>query len=322
MKDLVSIIVPVYNAQNTIETTVNSLQNQDYANIEIVLINDGSTDNSVKLCENMRKYDNRISLYSIKNSGPSVARQYGLDRAKGRYVAFCDADDTMESTMISTLYHLIQMHQCQLSISSFKNNSRSNELADDSVEIWNQEEAIEHCLVDIQVGGFLWNKLFDLSIIRAHNIRFDESVYYCEDMEFVVEYLLYSEKIAYTKQALYNYIYQEGSLSSGDMSWKKLTNILAREKVLNMLQRTKMQKVISLAVQELVLQSVYGGRSIEKANDNEVKKMTKEQFENITSTIKKNCHMYGWNVVFHERASLKDKVNIIRFGFWKKWKRK
>ena len=103
MDDLISVIVPVYNAENTIEKTVDSLQQQEYTSIEIILVNDGSTDSSKEICENLQKKITGLAVYSIKNSGPSAARQYGLDRAKGKYVVFCDADDTMEKTMISTL---------------------------------------------------------------------------------------------------------------------------------------------------------------------------------------------------------------------------
>ena len=84
--ELISIIVPVYNAEKTIRQTLIELQNQEYKNIEIVLIDDGSTDASKNICEEIQKRDDRIKLYSIENSGPSYARQYGLDRANGRYI--------------------------------------------------------------------------------------------------------------------------------------------------------------------------------------------------------------------------------------------
>lgn len=317
---LISVIVPVYNSEKTIENTVGSIQKQDYHNIEIILVNDGSTDNTKEICSSLEKRDSRISLYSIKNGGPSVARQYGLDRANGRLITFCDADDMMKPTMLSTLYQMMRSQRSQLTACSFK-YADDDEECDYKIEIWNQENAIKHCLIDTFMGGFLWNKMFDLKIIKEHNIRFDESVFYCEDMEFVIEYLMYCKKIAYIKKPLYCYIYQDNSLSSGELSWKKITNIIAREKILNMLKSTNLKKVISLAERELVLQSVYGGRAIEKANSNEKKNLTNEQFEIITKAINRNCSQYGWHTILHNKCSVKDKINIIRFGFWKKWKR-
>lgn len=320
--ELISIIVPVYNAEKTIRQTLIELQNQEYKNIEIVLIDDGSTDASKNICEEIQKRDDRIKLYSIENSGPSYARQYGLDRANGRYIAFCDADDTMEKTMMSTLIDLMHRNECQLSVCLF-NRRTDNEMqySDGNIEVWNQIEAIQHCLADGTVGGFLWNKVFDLRIIKEYNIRFDEQVYYCEDMEFVVEYLLHCKKIVYIRRALYNYIYQEGSLSSGDFSWKKLTNVFARVKILNLLKNTKLHEAIPLAKKELVLQSVYAGRSIEKADALKIENVTDKQFQAITSVITQNCRKYGCGILLNEKCSIKDKINIIRFGFLKKWKR-
>ena len=322
MDDLISVIIPVYNAENTIEKTVDSLQQQEYTSIEIILVNDGSTDSSKEICENLQKKITGLAVYSIKNSGPSAARQYGLDRAKGKYVVFCDADDTMEKTMISTLSRFMHEMKCQLSVCSFDNGATNKVAAvDGNIETWNQIEAIEHCLTDGTVGGFLWNKMFDLRIIRKYNIRFDEQVYYCEDMEFVVEYLLHCKKIVYIRKALYNYIYQESSLSAGDFSWKKLTNVLARAKILNLVKDTNLHAVIPLAQKELVLQSVYAGRSIEKAGASKVEKVTEKQFQAITSAITQNCRKYGCSILLNEKCSIKDKINIIRFGFLKKWKR-
>lgn len=322
MNDLISIIVPVYNAENTIEKTVRCLQEQDYPYIEIILVNDGSTDNSKEICEKIKEIDVRVVLYTKKNGGPSEARQYGLDHANGQYVAFCDADDVMEKTMISTLLSLVNQDESQLSICSFNTGEDSSTSLDGAEEIWDQMEAMKHCLTDNAVGGFLWNKIFDLKIIKQYNIRFDETVYYCEDMEFVIEYLLHCTKISYVRKRLYNYIYQEGSLSSEKFSWKKLTNIFARIKILELLNNAKLCEVIPLAQKELVLQSVYGGRSIEEASHAEIVKITDEQFQEITDAIKQTCNQYGRNVVIHENCSIKDKVNIIRFGFFKKWKKK
>ena len=318
MSDLISIIVPIYNAGNTIIPTINSIRNQDYSNLEILLIDDGSTDDSFKICSALEKQDHRIKLFSIKNSGPAAARQYGLDRARGRYVAFCDADDIMEKNMVSTLYHMIERGDCQLSICAFDRESSENCQPREEFHIWDRQEAICKCLTETSVGGYLWNKLFDHQIISQYNIRFDKTVFYCEDLEFVVEYLLHSEKVGYIHKVLYHYIYQDNSLSSGTVSWKKLTNLFAREKVLEKLNKVGMVSAARLAKRELVLQSVYGGRSIEKASPSELQTLTKDQLQKVTCTIQKNCSRYGLDVILHEKCSLKDTVNIIRFGFLKR----
>lgn len=102
-KNLVSVIVPVYNAEHFIEKCIHSILNQSYKNIELILVNDGSTDNSVKICDSFAKIDNRIKLIHQANSGPSVARNNGIYNAKGKYIQFIDADDYIEENMIETL---------------------------------------------------------------------------------------------------------------------------------------------------------------------------------------------------------------------------
>lgn len=318
--DLISIVVPVYNAEKTIRQTLVSLQNQDYHNIEIVLVNDGSTDASEQICLEIQKNDNRIILYSIDNSGPSVARQYGIERARGQYVAFCDADDIMELTMISTLYELMRRNNSQLSVCLFERNIDATNQTRESVEVWDKGKAIYKCMEDDSIGGYLWNKLFDLSIIQENKIRFDRTVFYCEDLEFVIEYILKCEKITFTTKSLYHYTYQDHSLSAETVSWKKLTNLFAREKIHGLLYKSDMGELTKIAEKKLVLQSIFAGRLLEKAAVVELNKLTQDQFKKITDTIKRICRMYGINVIVRRECSLKNVVNIIRFGYLKRWK--
>ena len=101
--DLVTIIVPVYNVENYLNRCLDSIIKQSYKNLDIILINDGSTDNSLKICNNYAENDARITVINIQNSGPSICRNIGLGKAKGNYISFVDSDDYIETNFIETL---------------------------------------------------------------------------------------------------------------------------------------------------------------------------------------------------------------------------
>ena len=103
MKDLISIIIPVYNVENYVERCLESVLNQTYTNLEIIIIDDGSTDKSSKICEKYKKKDKRIKLSKISNKGTSYARNYAIKKAKGKYINFIDSDNYIESNMIEIL---------------------------------------------------------------------------------------------------------------------------------------------------------------------------------------------------------------------------
>lgn len=319
MNDLISVIVPIYNAENTIISTINSIRNQDYSNLEILLIDDGSNDNSLEICYSLKKQDRRIKVHSIKNGGPSAARQYGLNKANGRYISFCDSDDTMDKAMISTLYSSMECNDSQLSICAYDHGNSTRHQKNKDIYIWESQDAICKCLSEISVGGFVWNKLFDNQIIRRFNIRFDETLFFCEDLEFVIEYIVHCERVGYVPEILYHYVYHNNNLSSSGLTWGRMTNIFAREKVLEKVSDAGMSEAVRLAKKDLVLQSVYMGRRIEKASLFELQKLTNSQLKIITDKIQKYCSLYGRSIILHERCAVKDIVNIIRFGFLKRF---
>jgi len=117
--DKVSIIIPIYNAENYIDRSLESICNQTYQNLEIILVDDGSTDNSGKCCEQWALKDSRIRTYHQKNSGVSVARNTGLELASGEYVMFVDADDWIAKDMVQTLYALLKEHQADVSTCNY-----------------------------------------------------------------------------------------------------------------------------------------------------------------------------------------------------------
>ena len=145
---LVSIIVPVYNVEKYLSKCIEILINQTYTNIEILLINDGSTDNSKKICEQFKEKDSRIKLINKENGGLSDARNKGLQEAIGKYIAFVDSDDYVEKNYIETLYSLITKFNSEIAIADFRVIKGAKKIKEDETKEYciTPEKAIEEML--------------------------------------------------------------------------------------------------------------------------------------------------------------------------------
>jgi glycosyltransferase involved in cell wall biosynthesis len=119
MSDLISIVVPVYNVESYLEKCIDSILNQSYSNFELILVNDGSTDNSGKICSDFEKKDSRIKVINKDNGGLSDARNHGIDIASGRYITFIDSDDFVEVDYIFYLYNLLKKYGTKISICAY-----------------------------------------------------------------------------------------------------------------------------------------------------------------------------------------------------------
>ena len=127
-KSLISIIIPVFNMEDKLNKCIQSVINQTYDNLEIILVNDGSKDNSLKICENYKNIDNRIKLISINNNGVSNARNIGIKNATGKYIGFVDSDDYIDNDMFETLYNNIKDNNADLSIIGYQIETIDNKV--------------------------------------------------------------------------------------------------------------------------------------------------------------------------------------------------
>ena len=186
MKKVVSVIVPVYNVEKFIFKTVNSILNQDYKNIEIILVDDGSPDNSAKIIDELAKKDNRIVCVHKENGGVSSARNAGLKIATGEYVTFIDGDDWVEPNYVSYLLNLVEKNKCEIGMN--KNNySNDNMNSSDREYVVSDEKAIEW----IYLGNIfvaVWNKIYSMPFLKKNNILFDEKIWYGEGMLFNIDW--------------------------------------------------------------------------------------------------------------------------------------
>lgn len=206
---LITIIVPVYNGEKYIDKCVNSVLNQEYKNIEMILINDGSKDNSKEILDKWSQANERIKVIHQENAGVSAARNKGIEAAQGSYVTFVDVDDYIARDFVSYYYNLIKENNAEIALTPMpqKFDDDSENVAtniEDSIQIWNGEKtACEMLYYNIAIGP--WNKLISKELINRNNIKFNTKLSYGEGFNFSVDCFQRAKKIAVGKRKVYYY---------------------------------------------------------------------------------------------------------------------
>lgn len=204
----VSVIVPVYNVEQYLEKCLNSLVNQEFDNYEIIVVNDDSTDNSQKIIDRyVEKYPKLIRGYKKKNGGVSSARNYGLDKAKGKYVAFVDSDDYVTNNYLCMLYNEAKINDYDIVVCDIIEKSNTNEKFL-SCYVNNDNNIVENLLVSFPA---VWNKMYKKSLFLDNKIQFPD-ILYGEDLATTVRLLVSAKKVGYVNKALYYYIIRDGSI--------------------------------------------------------------------------------------------------------------
>lgn len=209
MNDLISVVVPVYNAANYLDACLESLRAQDYPNWEAVLVDDGSTDDSPRLCDAWAAKEPRIRVLHRENGGVSAARNAGIAEAKGELLAFLDSDDRIEPTFLSTLRHI--MGDTDLAICSVEDGGQSaTPMAESSLALDTLRRTPSR-YADLAYINFCTNKLYRASIIQKYDLGFPVGVRRSEDVNFVQDYLMHCKTMAVTSDQLYHYDQHDGS---------------------------------------------------------------------------------------------------------------
>ena len=215
MKEKVSIIVPIYNVAKYLPACIESILKQTYDNLEVLLINDGSTDDSSKIIKTYAQKDSRIKVFTQKNFGQSSARNLGLRKATGKYVSFIDGDDEIKPSFIEQLLKPYQtpntiLSVCGIQFNRLSENTKSDAYINDLREKKPKESFKAYILYLLAIDGRLYssvNKLYLASI--AKTISFATNLNFAEDTKYVLDYLARTPKgqLSFVKKALYTYNY-------------------------------------------------------------------------------------------------------------------
>ena len=204
---MISIIVPVYNTEKYLPACLDSIVNQSFNDFELILVNDGSTDNSKKICDEYAKTDRRIKVVNTENQGVSAARNTGIICSSGEYICFVDSDDTLDKDYLSILLgHIIQSYDLVLcGYYVEKDSIVENKIIFSS----NKYDVVDRNQIFFIVEKFLfsapWCKIFKSSIIKGNNIKFNEDMSLGEDLVFNFDYLNHVKHIFIINKCLYHY---------------------------------------------------------------------------------------------------------------------
>lgn len=322
-KPLISIIVPVYNVEKHLNNCIDSIINQTYKNIEIILVDDGSKDNSSKICDNYINTDNRVKVFHKTNGGLSSTRNCGITNSTGEYITFIDSDDDIETYYVEYLYELIKKYKTKMSIAAYTivSKNRTNNIGNGyKEELLNTEAALSRLLCEDGFTVSACAKLYKKSLFN--NIKFPEGKL-CEDNGTTYKLIMKCKKIAYGNKSIYNYYKRENSIMTSNFNLKKLdlielTDTMCKDiitKYPNLINETN--KRIFNSRFSILRQMIY----IDDKNNLKIKKVKIK----IIKFLLKNKKI----ILSNKKSSIKDKIAIlslsINYNFfaliWKMYKK-
>ncbi len=227
----VSVIVPAYNTEKYIETAIDDLRNQTYPNLEIIVVDDGSTDHTLDICEAKAKVDRRIRIISKENGGVASARNAGLQAATGEWIGFMDADDRIDPEMYELMINSVERYPCDCAACRFVTEySEKISLKFPHVTGFETKfiEGNKACLMSISsnnsaMGVFVWNKIFKKTIIK--DLKFDMRMSVLEDAFFVYQALAKAKRIQVMDVPCYHYRYSFDGLTRNSKTTEYLRGI-------------------------------------------------------------------------------------------------
>ena len=251
---MISVIVPIYKVERYLPKCIESILAQTYRDIEVILVDDGSTDDSGKKCDSWASKDNRIHVIHQKNAGVSAARNAGIEFAHGEYIGFVDSDDVLNLQMYEILMDNASMHDCEISCCQMQTRDIDGTLGTESEtesKVFSAQEIIEGFFFYFFIRGFIvspCNKVIKKSIIDNYNIRFKKYAL-AEDFLFIFEILSHTEKIIYDKEVGYYYLRRENSAMTSVFSEKRFDYIGALLEIEDICKKTYSKEIVDKAHQ-------------------------------------------------------------------------
>ena len=323
-KPVVSILIPAYSAAAYLPQCLDSILKQTCRDLQVVIVDDGSKDNTLEVCREYAEKDARIDVYHQENQGVAATRNHLLDRVKGDWVLFVDADDWIELDMVETLVGLAKEHEADLVMCDRVIND--TEPSHDTPKVFelNQEEAIRDFLYHGYFVGSLCNKLVRTSLL--HNEQFHCGISYGEDALFCWGFLQNINKMVVTSQQFYHYYMNEQSISHQTFGEKKLTGHLTWTIISEDVKKRWPQyadlALGTFALQDMYLlraasQSGYQHNSQTKELQNSVKKYYK-QLKQYANARRKDviyawliCRWYGFGRLYLGLSKIKELTNLM-----------
>ena len=254
----ISVIIPIYNVEQYLEKCIQSVLNQSYSNIEVLLINDGSTDKCPQICDELAKKDSRIRVIHKKNGGVSDARNVGINQAKGLYLTFVDPDDLIAIDMIELLHGTLLSNQCDISacgILRFNENEQpSNDLNQNVVRAMTSDDAINDMLYQNKIVIAILGKLYRKDLLKS--VKFSKDITIAEDADFNYRIFSQATSIVVNSSQKYYYLQRKGSAIHSSFSTKRMDGLVVMKNILKDAAKHR-QPVVESAKSRLFIEAIY-----------------------------------------------------------------
>lgn len=236
--ELISIIVPVYNLEEEVSKCLLSLVLQKYENFEAIIVDDGSTDNSLEKCLELAEKDSRFLVFHTKNKGLSAARNYGISKSHGKYLAFVDGDDYIDPDFLRTLHSSIIQSGSDVAVAGYTEISENKtQVFTPKTEILSGRNATIRLLVHQEnMEVLIWNKLYKKSLFRGIHFPVGKNH---EDNFTTFQLLSKAKKVSYIQKSVYNYIHRKNSITSTEKALERLKAKLSSAKEAKRIFRLK-----------------------------------------------------------------------------------
>lgn len=262
-KPEISVIIPVYNLSRFIKPCILSVLNQTFQKFEIILVNDGSEDDSGKICEQFsERYPNILVIHQM-NAGVSEARNAGIRAARGRYIAFLDGDDEVEDNFLEVLYGMLQENRAELACLNWSLGGGLSE----KIVLLSSQSALDFIWDSDKYQGYVWNKLFLRELITENKLYFDPKARICEDLDFCVRYIKCSSRAVYKNVCLNIYRPRKDS-TMGTYDYVKERNRIAvlerlreQETEESVFKRKLCRELVNSHIRAIFWESREGGKS-------------------------------------------------------------
>ena len=300
MGDKISVIVPIYNVEPYLRRCIDSIINQTYENLEIILVDDGSRDNCGQICDDYAKKDTRIKVIHKKNGGLSDARNTGLEVCTGNFISFVDSDDWIDKTMLQVMINLMKSNEsdiCECGVEYVYENKNilQSENLNSNISIFNKEESLNNLLLN-NIRQTVWNKLYKSTVIK--NMFFE--IGKCNEDEFWTYKILDKiNKVVKTEQKLYYYYQRNGSIINSRYSMKNLDALEAKYERVKFLN--KYPDIQKEACRQIIFDSLYHYQKCSIY-------LNKNEREKAQNYIKKKFSEVNINDVYLRNLSLKENI--------------
>lgn len=285
---LVSTIIPVYNAESFLDQTISSILGQTYKNIELILVDDGSTDQSGRICDYYASKNMRIKSHHIANHGVSYARNYGIEVSHGDYVHFVDADDKIPADFIELMLNSISSKNSDVALCGI---ARIFEYFEDVHRLDNGIYSVEEFFCKLYKNDRFGTTsacigLYKMELIREHHIRFPEKLRCGEDTMFVIEYMKYTKKISTVKDTAYCYMYFNENSATRNLYYDYYQQEQWRyDEVCGIIGNIKLQNEISYYYIDLIIRALVTYVKYSPETQKEIKRNLKAFVENSNTQI-------------------------------------